>query len=240
MLPEHTKEADTASPYKLHLAALRNDVETVRTLLDAGEKVETLDAHGRTPAIIAARFGSVGVLQLLIERGADLAHRSGLGVTPLRCAIEHHQSEVTALLLQEGVEANEVYTGDSEYTPLMKAVFGHDFAITATLISGGADVNQIAPGGYTALHKAAIHADRFILQLLLEAGADINARDRDGDTPLLWAIWKNQTENALLLLERGAEFRQANALGETPLNYAQQGGNIELITRLESLLAGTQ
>jgi uncharacterized protein len=223
--------------YRLHLAALRNDVETARSLLDAGAEVDTADAHGRTPIMLAARFGAVATLDLLVGRGANLAHRSDLGVTPLRCAVEHGQTEAAAALLQAGANPNETYPGDSEYTPLMKAAFLGDFETTATLVSYQADVNQTAPGNYTALHKASIHANRTILQVLLEAGADIDARDMEGDTPLLWAAWKGQAANALLLLERGADFRLRNRRGETPLSYAKESGDLSLISRLEALIA---
>lgn len=222
---------------ELHLAALRNDAAKVATLLNAGNSVDTTDDHGRTPAMIAARFGAVDTLRLLTERGADLSCRSGLGATALRNAVEHRKPEAVALLLASGANPDETYPHQSEPTPLMKAAFAGDFATTATLLSYGADPNHASSDSYTALHKAVGGGDRATVQLLLEAGARIDQPDLDGDTPLHWAIWTGATEIALLLLDRGADFRHRNLQNRSAYDLAQTTENMTLLDHLKALTA---
>lgn len=220
---------------ELHLAALRDDTDTLARLLDSGADVDGRDAHGSTPAMLAARFGALGALRLLVERGADLSARNNLGATAVRHAVEHRRYEALAALLAAGADPNESYPADADPTPLHKAAGAASEEAAATLLSFGADPNAAAPaGGYTALHRAAERAERPLVQILLEVGAQIDRADDDGDTPLFWAVVRRRSDNALLLLDRGADASVANARGETALSLAREhGADSVLLSRLE-------
>jgi len=60
-------------------AALKGDVEAARILLDAGAKIDIRSKNGSHPAHHAAFMGHVGILDLLVQRGADLKTRSNDG-----------------------------------------------------------------------------------------------------------------------------------------------------------------
>lgn len=60
-------------------AALKGDVDTARVLIDAGAKVDIVSSGGHHPAHQAAFLGHADILQLLAEKGADLAARSQKG-----------------------------------------------------------------------------------------------------------------------------------------------------------------
>ncbi|PKB43350.1 ankyrin repeat protein [Cellulophaga sp. RHA19] len=53
------------------MAILKGDVETVRKLIEFGEDVNK-KSNGMTPAIFAARYNKVEILEILIANGADL------------------------------------------------------------------------------------------------------------------------------------------------------------------------
>jgi ankyrin repeat protein len=52
-------------------AIIEGDVETVKRLIELGEDVNQ-KSLGKTPAIFAARYNKVDILDLLIANGADL------------------------------------------------------------------------------------------------------------------------------------------------------------------------
>lgn len=74
----------------LHAAAARGHVEVARMVLDAGAAVEAVSddpfVRGATPLLVAARGDHVAVMKLLVERGANLHHRTPDGEDALSFA----------------------------------------------------------------------------------------------------------------------------------------------------------
>tara|TARA_R110000782_G_C14753347_1_gene407422 strand:- start:58 stop:360 length:303 start_codon:yes stop_codon:yes gene_type:complete len=64
------------------LAAQRGDRDTLQQALDAGMKVDTIDAHGNSALMYAAAAGQSKTCQWLIDQGIDKAtvNNWGLGV----------------------------------------------------------------------------------------------------------------------------------------------------------------
>jgi ankyrin repeat protein len=60
----------------LHMAAIRGNEEAVRLLLDAGLDINSIGDMGNTPLHYAFNFKHLGVVRLLITRGArrDIAN----------------------------------------------------------------------------------------------------------------------------------------------------------------------
>ena len=66
-------------------AVIKGDLETVKRLIDLGEDVNQ-KSLGMTPAMFAARYNKVDVLEILISNGADLNLKSNQGYTAKRYA----------------------------------------------------------------------------------------------------------------------------------------------------------
>lgn len=66
-------------------AVMQGDIETVKRLIDLGEDVNQ-KSLGMTPAMFAARYNKVAVLEILINSGADLKMQSSQGHTAKRYA----------------------------------------------------------------------------------------------------------------------------------------------------------
>lgn len=146
----------------LHRAADLGGAALVGRLLDAGASIDArtrfrTPMHGReTALILASRCGHPSVVQLLIDRHADVDlldanHRSALG----HAAEAGHEAVVDALL---GVGCVVDAVDDQGRTPLHWAIAGGHVASAVALIEAGADVDHRCPkepGGFTPLHRCA-------------------------------------------------------------------------------------
>jgi RNA polymerase sigma factor (sigma-70 family) len=151
----------------LHEAAAIGDSSRVRAALDRDPALLDTDSpEGFTPLALAAHFGHLDVMRLLIDRGADVnrvaTHR--LAVTPLHAALFGRQVGAALLLIERGADV--------------------------TLARGGSGWKR---AGWTPLHYAASMGFSTLVQPLLDRGADRSRADEEGKTPLDVALDANHT-----------------------------------------------
>jgi ankyrin repeat protein len=79
----HTQYGKTA----LILASMRNNLESVRLLIQSGAAVDFVDSYGWTALREAAYNGNVDTFKFLMEQGADYAAKDDQGRDALACAI---------------------------------------------------------------------------------------------------------------------------------------------------------
>ncbi|WP_437371974.1 ankyrin repeat domain-containing protein [Maribacter litoralis] len=91
---ELIKKADISSFCK---AVIKGDVQTVKRLIDLGEDVNQ-KSMGMTPAMFAARYNKVDILDVLISNGADLDMKSNQGYTAKRYAELSNATEALELI----------------------------------------------------------------------------------------------------------------------------------------------
>jgi ankyrin repeat protein len=136
----------------LALAAARNAVDVVRTLLTDHHDPDERDAGGMTPLMWAARSGAVDAMRALLDAGAEPSARGGRNSwTPLFHAIHTRQVAAVRLLLERGVDPNRA---GQKMTPLIMAAADPDPAIVELLLQHGADPDARGVGGSTALTVA--------------------------------------------------------------------------------------
>jgi ankyrin repeat protein len=148
-------------------AAESGDLETVRTILDAGVDVNAAMVLGLTPLMNAANSGNTNVVKLLLSKGANVNAKSGSKLTDVKNGpIE--KGNFTALLL-----ASEL--GNPE--------------MIKVLLDAGADVNAKDVAGMTPLMfvVASDHSHPEALALLLAKKPDLAAKNKYGETAFDWA-----------------------------------------------------
>ena len=94
----------------LLFAASRDDVERCRMLLDSGVLPSAMDYDQRSALHIAASDAAVNVLELLIERRADVQATDRWGHTPLDDAVTYgHVRENTDALIEAGATHSQEF-----------------------------------------------------------------------------------------------------------------------------------
>ena len=151
----------------LMIAAALGYPEIVAQLLAHGADPNAEDERATRALHAAAQFAFASrdtprarkVLELLMEKGADLNAIDGKGRTPL--------------LFLLGARAEPGSAGDQQHLQALLSLF----------LVGRADVNRQDERGVSALHACAMHGLLIPARALLAARADPEARDMRGRTP---------------------------------------------------------
>jgi ankyrin repeat protein len=220
-----------------------------RTLAALGEKVDPngADRWGQTPLRMAAQYGDLETVQLLVRRGAEV-EQGRIHLTPLTYAARRGAADMVQFLRRKGARPSPVtwvYLGDrtqlaralsadpalanlrdEDGTPLIfHAAMALQPAIIELLIDHGASATATAPDGGTPLHgvsdlRRASPSAGATAALLLDHGADPNARNWADVTPLHQAVRARNLSVVEVLLARGADPNARDNRGSTPLRRA--------------------
>jgi len=222
---------DTRSA-RLEAVRSARDIMAINAFFDAGINPNGKDeTDGRTALISAAARGDLDVVNVLVQRGADVNVKDNLSYTALFHAIEAMYDEVALVLMsQPTLDPNA--RGKNGTTALINYVWRVRKDAVEKLLERGADVNAQDADGDAPLHGAAQMGDMEILNLLLDKGADPNIKNRLGGTPLMWAAVFGNEPVAVRLLKSGANPALKDADGMTALDWANKNKR----DKLEALL----
>ena len=205
-LGPQTVSGQAMTETRLHAAAARDDVATIRRLLVEGAVIDERDARGRTALLVATHENRVDAARALIEAGADVNAKDGMNDSPYLYAGARGHLAILKLTLEHGADLKSTnrYGG----TALIPACERGHVETVRTLIAAGVAVDHINNLGWTGLLEAIILSDggdrhQQIVKDLLAAGADVNLADRDGVTPLQHARSRGQTRMQQILLAAG-------------------------------------
>jgi ankyrin repeat protein len=128
--PERTVPSGPA-PAEFVNAAVRGDVDAVRSHLEAGVHPDSVGQDGFGALHAAARNGHVEVMRLLVEAGADPNFQAPGGHAVLHWAARSGQYDVVELLLAHGADAHILNDGGT--SPLDYAA-GNNFRQVVLLL----------------------------------------------------------------------------------------------------------
>jgi ankyrin repeat protein len=181
------QDENIAGDHALIIAAERNDVSTIRRLLEAGTNVRARDAQGRTALLAATAHNHIESAKLLIEAGADVNAQDSKFDSPLLLAGASGYLDILKLTLR----ANPNFKVYNRFggTALIPACERGHVEVVKELLKTKINIDHVNNLGWTALLEAIVLSDggprhQEIVRLLVSAGADINLSDRQGVTPL--------------------------------------------------------
>jgi ankyrin repeat protein len=210
-------------------------VSVMELLLADGAAVDARSKIG-TPIHLAALTGQKALVQMLIDKNADVNARSDDGQTPLYQAAKRDSGDIAELLLGRRADVNA--RTKSGYTALMVAAGNGNPGVASVLLEHGAEVGVRDQYGVPALLSA---CRSLLIRYTLEAstpGADDLRRKLPGadwarEREMLGRVKGEFSAVAVMLVNRGADPDLA-APGFTPLAAAATVGDRALA---EALLA---
>lgn len=177
-------------PADLLEAAMYDDMEAAKALVESGADVNQTNAYGHTPLILACNYGYEDLAQYLVDQGADVNVQGQDGGTALIAAASNSLALVD-LLLSRGADVHaRMANGTGVMTQFTIGIIRDrvPMELGEVLLAHGADVDEaLTTGkaeGYTPLMMAARNNQEELVQFLIDHGADVNAVAADGATPL--------------------------------------------------------
>ncbi|KAI9773468.1 MAG: hypothetical protein M1840_007685 [Geoglossum simile] len=203
------------------------------------KNVDTRDNRGNTALILAAQSRRERVVQLLIEKGADVNTTNFARMTPLMAAADSGNVAAIHMLLKQGAAINAM--GNDKRTALVYAIYSKQENSVQALLEYDPDLNlKTSTWKHTALELAARLGLVLAVQALIDKGADLETAASNGDTPLLAAASQGHAEVVTILGRHGANL-EAEAFGfTTALKYAARWGHESVARALLDLGANVE
>ena len=192
---ERTRESRvTADRSPLVVAVLNNSFEAFQHVLenyDVNLEQETsavieggYPVEGATPLWTASTLGHLRLVQMLVDRGAQIEHTTDSRSTPLRGAAFDGHCDVCEYLIERGADIDK--PNQVGQSPLTIAAAMKKTDCVELLIRKGANVNHRGHNGDTPLHVCVESGAVKIAEILVKAGAKNNPNEV-GFTPSILA-----------------------------------------------------
>ena len=167
------------SPSPLNYASMADLMKVVATLLDQGADIDARDISNswspheygpaQTALYAASRSGHDGVVQLLLDRGADINAEGGEYGHPLAAALSGDHLDTANLLIERGADVNISWKhrGRSTNALISASATGYEDFVGMMIARGVSVVCEGRPGS-TALNAAVGANQPIMIQNLLE------------------------------------------------------------------------
>ncbi|KAI0407367.1 ankyrin repeat-containing domain protein [Xylaria palmicola] len=241
----------------VHLAAEKNDIRYLQTLIRAGADLNILGSNALTVLHYAARESkNIGHLKLLLAQpDIEVDIISPKRGTPLCVASERLNVEGVRRLLDAGADINFSEANILHSTPLISALSTWGYTtrekdlrtmdtIIRMMVSNSphkADVRRTVHGGYfyTALAAACLSASPATLKFLIEEGAEVDLVDAvSGRLPHHYAAANGFNNFQAIILSYRGDMMVSDNEKKNCLHWAAQFGNLRtvefIISRLKS------
>lgn len=208
-------QAELPDPAGFGRAIELGDIRSARRWLDEGMPPDfEADVTG-SGLMIAAAEGNIPLMQLFIERGANINYVSRIGEQAIALAAWKGHQKAVEWLIEQGASLDPP---DRTWSALHYAAFAGKPRIVDLLVARGAKIDARAPNLATPLMMAVREGHEGIAKTLVDAGASTTAVSDRGENALAWALRYNRLKMATLVAppENVAEAVSAPALPAQP------------------------
>lgn len=236
-LHQATENSDNAMwAAEMFRAAKLGHENKVSRLLDADPTLlEKEDCDGNLPLMLAAQAGHLGVVKLLVHRGASI-NASGEGqLTALHYAAVNGHAEIVAFLVSTGAQPNVCSCLDT--TPLMMAARNGHLGVVQMLLEhmGGRGLDDEDQIERTALIHAAEGGHEDMVAFILGRGAQAGITSTAAAVALVTAVCRGHLGMCTMLAQHIEEqhgHEDSTNLYATALFKAASNGYEELVAFL--------
>ncbi|CAC5373837.1 unnamed protein product [Mytilus coruscus] len=209
------------------LACSKGYVEITEYIINAIHNVDLSMFHKNLIMHTACRSGSIGIVQVLLEKGIHVNSLDIYGQTPILISSDKGHGQIVHLLMKNG--GNIRLQNEDGMTPLLCASKKGHYSVVKILLDNKADINEKDNQGKSPLIWTSKEGHDKTIELLIENGANINLSDRNSKSPLMWACQWAPYSTVMLLIEKGTDINQEDSNGWTPIIYACQWHNNSFI-----------
>jgi ankyrin repeat protein len=237
--PQHVNAIGGKCKFPLLAALVGKHSLVAEILLRHGANVDIRGLREWTPLHEAIR-SCVGMVQSLLNKGADVNCRQVDLRTPLHLAAYYGELKVAQVLVEHKADVN---SQDNEgqtpmYLLLQNTTRDNDdiLNLARLLLEHGTDINLRTTDEWTLLHGAAYWGGLENMRVLLDYGANPNAENKEGETPLHLVSQSRLSYQerhggvgiVRLLLEHGVDLNARRKDGWTSLHLAAFKGRVEV------------
>jgi len=187
--------------------------------------------RGITPLLCATRYGHLALIEVLIERGADVNGVGPWGISPLMEAAARNKMDAASLLLKRGAHVN--YKDEFGRGALMHAcqTFQPNMKMVDMLLAHGAAIDAVDRKGMTPFQQAVCSDKIELARMLLQQNASVDYRGDFGRSALIHACMAPRPNMAIIqiLMEFGADCNLCCQRGWTSLMYAVSLGHYKVV-----------
>ena len=194
--------------------------------------LEARNRHLKTPLHFAMEYGILEMVELFIQRGANVNCKSEHDRTPLHALLIYLNDAAIPIakkLLQSGADVNAIT--DTGVTALMLAGTAK---MTSFLLEHHARVDAVNSYGNTALHLAVGDGNYDRTRTLLDAGANVSLRDDMGRTALYDAVMGRDVYIVELLIMYGSDSSTLCLYGHSPASMAALQNNQPMVDAIKT------
>ena len=222
----------------LHYAVFENDFECARVLIEEySADVNVLDDAGFSPLHLAAKYGHLDLMHLLIDHGSQVnfhtliyssnASWRDVAGEPLSLCLEHNHIDCARLLIFSGADVNQKYFLGYEINVLPY----ENLAALELILKHGANPNALSRSGLTPLIKACREANLHAVVLLCRYGANVNyvTRKYRQRNAILTAIETKRSDVVEQLLTFGGFVNRHPDLPNSPIEIAIRKDQLDIV-----------
>ncbi len=239
----HSEAASELPSYTLsdfhYDVAIGNERKVNDAITSNGVRVFAIDDDGRNSFHIAAEYGQVKILALLLKFRHFIEAKDKLGRTPLAAAAEFDRKEAVSKLLEEG--ANPDNPNKLGETPLFIAARKSSFIVFSLLATKSKNLNAARNDGLNAFAIAAYGPDGEQKMHFLHAnGVDIRKVSNEGVTAFHTAAEMGIQFWVEFFVKNDTPIDLRTKNGFTPLLYAIKRGHLATAQFLQRSGADTK